>query len=284
MRTNKLNLSLKFLIVIIFSNLLLACSNNHKESVLVENVPVSEKYEAISSNEDIILENMATEKDVLQDLKIIKSASVKYKVENVNKATQKINTMMLQFKAYISDQRFQNDLYQKENRFIIKVPEKYFAALKDSIVQVAEFVDYENITTDDVTEEYIDLQSRLKTKLEVKQRYEDILRKRAKTVKGVLAAEEKLGLIQEDMEVIQGRLKYLTSKVSYSTLEVELYETVDYKEEPVNYTRTFLSKTKEGFSFGWELVQSILLGIIYIWPILIIGLILFIVMKKKFRK
>lgn len=45
----------------------------------------------------------------------------------------------------------------------------------DSINSVVEFVEFENITTKDVTEEYIDLETRLKTKQEVKQRYEDIL-------------------------------------------------------------------------------------------------------------
>ena len=79
----------------------------------------------------------------------------------------------------------------------------------DSINNSVEFIDYENITTKDVTEEYIDLESRLNTKLEVKQRYESILRKQAKTVKDILATEEKLQIIQEEIESVQGRLKYL---------------------------------------------------------------------------
>jgi hypothetical protein len=199
-------------------------------------------------------------------------------------ATGQINKMVQQFNGYISDQRFQNTVYQIENRFTIKVPEQHFDVLMDSLVQVAAFVDYENITTQDVTEEYIDLKSRLKTKLEVKQRYETILRQRAKTVKDILATEEKLHIIQEEIEATQGRLNYLTNKVSYSTIQVDLYETVDYKETPESYTRTFFSKTKEGFSFGWKLIESIVLGIIYIWPLILIGVLLFFIIRRKLRK
>jgi len=288
MRTNKLNFGLKILTLAIFTNLLLSCSTNHKESLAVDGVEISEKHEAVmleDMDSETVTPIQETQRQVIpKELKIIKSASVKYKVVHVKNASQRINKMVQQFNGYLSDQRFENNLYQKENRFTIKVPNQYFASLLDSIVDVAEFVDYENITSQDVTEEYVDLQSRLKTKLEVKQRYATILRKSAKTVKDILATEEQLGLIQEEIELVQGRLNYLSNKVTYSTIQVELYETVDYKEEPESYSRTFFSKVKEGFSFGWELIESIILGVVYIWPLLLIGFLVFFVVKKKYRK
>jgi len=79
-------------------------------------------------------------------------------------------------------------------------------------------------------------------------------------------------------------LHYLTNKVSFSTIQVDLYETVDYKETPESYTRTFFSKMKEGFSFGWQLIESIVLGIIYIWPLILIGLGLIFIVKSRLKK
>ena len=285
MRTNRLNQKVKILSVLLLVGLLLSCNEKkYKENVSMNGVDVSESYEAVEDTKTTVLESTAVKQEIPKKLKIIKSAHVRYKVNKVKMATGQINKMVQQFSGYISDQRFQNTVYQIENRFTIKVPEKHFDVLMDSLVQVAEFVDYENITTQDVTEEYIDLNSRLKTKLEVKQRYETILRQRAKTVKDILATEEKLRVIQEEIEATQGRLNYLTNKVSYSTIQVDLYETVDYKETPDSYTRTFFSKTKEGFSFGWKLVQSIVLGIIYIWPLILIGVLLFFIIRRKFKK
>ncbi len=284
MSTNKLNLGIKILIVLLSTGFLLSCSQNHKESLPVENVEISAAHESVMQIEDTKNEMQAPKKDMPKALKIIKSASVKYKVIHVKNASKEIHKMVQELQGYISDQRFENNLYQKENRFTIKIPNQHFATLLDSIVTVADFVDFENIMTQDVTEEYVDLEARLKTKLEVKQRYETILRKRAKTVKDILATEEKLRIIQEEIEVVQGRLKYLTNKVSYSTIQVELYETVTYKEEPESYSRTFFSKTKEGFSFGWKLIENVVLGVIYIWPLILLGGFLFIVLLKRYKK
>jgi len=285
MRTNRLNQKVKILMTLLLIGLLLSCNEKkYKENVSMNGVDLSESYEAVEDTETTVLESTAVNEEIPKKLKIIKSAHVRYKVNKVKMATGQINKMVQQFSGYISDQRFQNTVYQIENRFTIKVPEKHFDVLMDSLVQVAEFVDYENITTQDVTEEYIDLKSRLKTKLEVKQRYETILRQRAKTVKDILATEEKLRVIQEEIEATQGRLNYLTNKVSYSTIQVDLYETVDYKETPDSYTRTFFSKTKEGFSFGWKLIENIVLGIIYIWPLILIGILLFFIIRRKLKK
>ncbi len=284
MSTNKLNQPIKIALLLVIGFLSSCNSKNYKSRVPVENVGVSTMYEAVESDGAEMSTPDEQKKVSPQDVKIIKSASVRYKVMDVKEAFRQIQKITGSLRGYISDQRFQNSTHQTENRFTIKIPQESFAVLMDSLGKVAEFIDYENISSRDVTEEYVDLESRLKTKLAVKQRYETILRQHAKTVKDILATEEKLGVIQEEIEAAQGRLQYLTNKVSYSTVQVDLYETVAYKETPESYTRTFFSKAKEGLVFGWQLIESIVLGIIYVWPLLLIGLVLFFVLRAKFKK
>lgn len=207
----KKGLNLLVIALCIFS---FSCNNNsYKESVMTNSVDITDDFE-IAETDNVIDKYSSNQNNIPKDLKIIKSATARYKVKNVEKATYKIKKIAQKHGAYISDLRFQNDLYKKENRFTIKVPKKYFDTVIDSVNAVADFVEYENITTKDVTEEYIDLETRLKTKLEVKARYENILRKNAKTVEDILKAEDKLRVIQEDIESAQGRLKYLTNKVA----------------------------------------------------------------------
>jgi hypothetical protein len=284
MSTNKLNQPIKIALLLVIGFLSSCNSKNYKSRVPVENVDISTMYEAVESDGAEMSTPDEQKKVSPQDVKIIKSASVRYKVMDVKEASRQIQKITSSLRGYISDQRFQNSTHQTENRFTIKIPQESFAVLMDSLGKVAEFIDYENISSRDVTEEYVDLESRLKTKLAVKQRYEIILRQHAKTVKDILATEEKLGVIQEEIEAAQGSLQYLTNKVSYSTVQVDLYETVAYKETPESYTRTFFSKAKEGLVFGWQLIESIVLGIIYVWPLLLIGLVLFFVLRAKFKK
>ncbi len=285
MKANQLKNVFKIVFILVMLVAVVACNNNvpkHDESISLSEVELNEDFESIiQDNTAKVLKQDASTNAIPKHLKIIKSAKAKYKVKDVKKATDQIKQVAFKYSAYISDLRFENNLYKKENRFTIKIPEHHFDSMMDSISNFVEFIDYENITTQDVTEEYIDIQSRLKTKLEVKQRYESILRKNAITVEDILATEDKLRIIQEEIEAAQGRLKYLTNKVSYSTIHIDLYETVEYKEEPTAYNKTFWSKIKEGISFGWSFLESLFIGIIHVWPLIIIGALAFLYIRKR---
>lgn len=285
MNANTLKSTLKILLVscILFSSF--SCNtNNYKESVMAETVEMTDDFDAVEEKSSEFKADFEYTNSIPTDLKIIKSANVRYKVKSVKEATKRIKNIAQRNGAYVSDLRFQNNLYKIENRFTIKVPQKYFDKVMDSVNTVVEFVEYENITTKDVTEEYVDLETRLKTKLEVKGRCETILRKNAKTVEEILQTEEKLRVIQEEIEAAQGRLKYLTNKVAFSTIQIDLYETVDYKPEPESYTKTFWSKTLEGLANGWCIVEVIIIGVINIWPLLLIFTGVFFFIRKRLKK
>jgi chromosome segregation ATPase len=270
---------LKTITKIFFATLfLVACSENtsHQENDLVYNKEVITDFESIKTNS-------ASNYDlnVPKNLKIIKSAKTRYKVTSVKDAIARIKKHAKEYEGYISDLQFQNNTYRIESQFTIKIPQENFDAMMDSINNSVEFVDYENITTKDVTEEYIDLETRLKTKTEIKERYEAILRKQAKTVKDILETEDKLRVIQEEIESSKGRLNYLKNRISFSTVQIELYETVDYKEHPTAYNKSFWAKTKEGLSNGWDVVSNLALIIINIWPIVLLILVVLLVIKKR---
>lgn len=272
------------ILVITLSVFAFGCKNDsYKESVMANEVDISEDFEVVSA-EKTISKFAIDQTNVPVDLKIIKSATARYKVKNVKIATFKIKAIARQYGAYVSDLRFQNDLYRKENRFTLKVPQRHFDIVMDSVNVIADFVEYENITTKDVTEEYLDIEARLKTKLEVKARYETILRKNAKTVEDILKTEERLRILQEEIESAQGRLKYLTNKVAFSTIQIDLYESVDYTETPESYTKTFWDKTKEGVSNGWSFIETFIIVLINIWPLLILGAFSFFIIRKRLRK
>lgn len=289
MNTKQFNSVLKKIALTTLLVIVFGCdTGSYKEDLAMEPVDVSEEFEGVvsASSDDVGNSEKIISVDQTEpmEVKIIKSANARYKVEDVKVVTADIRRIALYYEAYVSDQRFQNDLYQIENRFTVKVPSEHFDVFMDSISTVVTFVEYENISTKDVTEEFVDLESRLKTKLEVKARYEEVLRQKAKTVEDILLTEEKLRVIQEEIESAQGRLKYLTNKVAYSTIQIDLYQTVEYVEEPTSYKKSFLDKSKNGFSFGWSMIEATLLFFIHMWPLLILGGFLVVFLRKWIRK
>jgi len=71
----------------------------------------------------------------------------------------------------------------------------------------------------DVTEEYVDLEARLKNAKAVRTRLEALLEK-AEDVKAALEVEKELNRVGEEIERLEGKLKLLKNRVAYSTITV----------------------------------------------------------------
>ena len=125
-----------------------------------------------------------------------------------------------------------------------------------------------SISARDVSEEFIDLETRLLNKNSYLKQYREILKK-ARTIKDILEVQEKIRRIEEEIESTQGRLKYLSDQVSFSTLNLTLTKKKEYKYTPEEKEK-FIERLKNDFSKGWSGFVSFLLFIIRIWPFWII--------------
>jgi hypothetical protein len=151
--------------------------------------------------------------------------------------------------------------------------------LVEDITRVAFKVDNKNITLNDVTEEFIDVEARLKTNKEVERRYLEILDK-ATTVQDILLVEQQLKIIREEIEAKEGRLKYLQSQVSLSTLNLEIHQ--DLASKP---GFKFFSKLADAIKGGWKGLLNLVVGLIYIWPIVLVCvIIIFWLIRRRRRK
>jgi hypothetical protein len=103
----------------------------------------------------------------------------------------------------------------------VRIPEAQFDKAVEAIRAVGARVLREKVTGQDVTEEFVDVQARIRTKKAVESQYLEIM-KQAKTVPDVLAVQEKLGAIRSEIEQLEGRLRFLESQTSLSTIKVTL--------------------------------------------------------------
>lgn len=218
----------------------------------------------------------------LEDRKIIRRAEIRFQVEDLEASTQRLREMAEEFNGFVASMNQHNSNYERANQLTIRVPSDQFDAFLTRAESLSAFTNYKRISAEDVTEEYVDITTRLKTKKEVRDRYIDLLRNQAKTVEDILAAEERIRVIQEEIEAIEGRLQYLNNRISLSTVEIEMYQEVEYRRGPEVYREPFGAKVKEGFLNGWDAFKSVLVGLISLWPFLIL-LTLLIVFRKRLR-
>ncbi len=97
------------------------------------------------------------------------------------------------------------------------------AKLKAAVGALEELgtVTHRNLSSEDVTEQYVDVEARLKNKLALRDRLKQLLDK-ATGVKDVLAIETELNRVQSDMDAMTARLKVLKGQADLATLEVSL--------------------------------------------------------------
>lgn len=156
-------------------------------------------------------------------------------VQNVARAMESLKSMTGNLKGYMQS--------MSENSISLRIPA---ARLNDAFEEVGKLgeITARTIKGDDVTEEMMDLDIRLRTTEETRNRLAELLKKSDK-VEDLLKVEKEMQRVVEQLELIKGRIKYLSHAVAYSTLTVELNSPVAQTEQqeviPFEWVRNLAS-------------------------------------------
>jgi len=233
----------------------------------------------MEDDEQTIINNIETESEDQIDKKLIKNGDVEFESENLTETRENILKAIEKFKGYSSSDNEYKNSYEISNTINIRVPSENFDKLLTEITFGVDRFDRKEINVKDVTAEFLDIEARLKTKKELENRYLEILKK-ANKVSEILEVEKQIGELRSEIESIEGRLKYLNNQVSFSTLNVRIYQTISKQTE-------FGKKFKNGFKNGWDNLILFFVFLVNIWPFILIifgVLILIRVWRKRKRK
>ncbi|MCE4063761.1 DUF4349 domain-containing protein [Chryseobacterium gleum] len=289
---------MKNIIFLLSGILLINCSKSGNDKYeakadLMEVIP-EEKITALPSPAPVISEKTVSDKnesgtesytrkktDTISK-KIIKNGDMKIQVGDIKKAQNQVNEIIRKNNAYIQKEEFQNTDMDDNLTLTIRVPHKNFDALINSFSDGVGSVLSKNVSSDDVTEEYTDVAIKLANKKIYLEKYRDMLKK-ASTTKDMLEIQEKIRELEDEIDIAEGRLRFIDDRVNYSTLNLNLYK------EKVRSSATskigFGSRFIDSLTEGWNSFVSFLLGMVSLWPFfLIIPFIVFFWRKWKSKK
>lgn len=250
-------------------------------------VTYDEVTDAKVASEDANATETTTEDKTHQDLtpntlKLIKNGYLTIEVEKFEDARKKINEIVKQNGGYIGNESETNETYRITNDITIRIPSSSFDKVLELLMAEGIKTDSKRIEVTDVGEEYADLNTRLSTKRAVEKRYLEILSKAAK-ISDILEVEDKLRVIREEIEAAEGRIKYLDHQVSYSTIQLNMYKTLDTQYTPPSGPG-FFTRVWKGFVQGWEGLVDFIIGLVYFWPFwIVLALIIFWIRKRKIK-
>ncbi|MFN4300291.1 MAG: DUF4349 domain-containing protein [Thermaurantimonas sp.] len=205
---------------------------------------------------------------------LIKNGSIRFKTNDFQTSRKVLFKLIEKFKGIVQNES--TDRYDNSINLYIdcKIPSKHFDAFVDTLEGVFGRPESRNIRIEDITKHYRDTEARIQTKKELENRYRELL-KQAKTVSEILEIEAKLNEVRYEIEQYEQMIKNYDNQLAYSSLNISLYQESRRELE-------FFKKVGDGIYEGWDNFLRFLIGIVHLWPFVI--LILVVVYLLKFRR
>ncbi len=155
--------------------------------------------------------------------KMVYNADVVLKVERFAAGERQVSDLIFQSGGYIVQFADSRNGDYAGSTYTIKIPSAGFSNFLGQLGEIPHTGFERQIKGNDVTEEYVDLEARLKAKRLVETRLLAFMDKATKSDDLVRFSNE-VGNVQQEIEQIQGRIRYLDQNVAYSTVNLRLYE------------------------------------------------------------
>jgi Domain of unknown function (DUF4349) len=216
----------------------LSCSRQ-EESRLAASAPVAQseavaKEEARKDTYDVQAKKVSlSEADKAEttaeavDRKIIRNADITIEVASTTEAQHSVTSIAEAHGGFVvtseAIQRQSSDPAQRTTDFklVVRVPASQFGVALDEIKKLATNIPEEKATGQDVTEEFIDLEARIKTQKALEIQFLEIMRQ-AKGIEDALEVQRQIAEVRTQIEQLEGRKRFLENRSSLATITVNV--------------------------------------------------------------
>ncbi|MFB1050321.1 DUF4349 domain-containing protein [Paraliobacillus sp. JSM ZJ581] len=279
---------LKLLVVLLFVFILFACSSNEgtiDEADYSNEVAIEDKSmgEELATNSEKEITNETSEqveqkdgeelpKGAETDRKIIYHANVSLEVKDFQGTVERLEKEINGAGGYIvSSDSYQIEKNIHEGTITARIPQEQFEDFINMVEKSDMKVTQKNISGEDVTEQYVDLESRLKSKQVVEKRLLAFIEQAEKT-EDLLKISNDLANVQEEIEQITGKMNYLNNKSDFATVSLHIQESrVDIVQDgDLNTGEKVKEQMKRSVNFLLSVGSGMIVFLVGNLPILII--------------
>jgi hypothetical protein len=221
----------------------------------------------------------------IQDRMVVKSGQIQIEADNYDGILNEIIKLTGEYKGFVNNSTSSlTPASKKQGSINVRIPAASFDEFVRKIAGLGKVMS-ENISSHDITDEFIDVQARLNTQKELEKRLLDLLNSKAGNLSDVIDVEEKLSDVRSKIESAEGKINLLKNQAEYSTLQINIFE-------------PSILNTSSGGGFFYEIGQSIskgltgftevtgglIAGLIAFTPVIIFFVILFFIVRRLWRK
>jgi len=241
------------------------------ESVAAAEAPQAAKIDrGYTSDSDSVQTSMVVSASQVQaatspiDRKVIRNAELSIEVDSPTAGQSRITSIAESLGGFVVTSEFKQQDGRGQTRsgetvtVIVRVPSTQFGAALEQIRSVGSRVIHEKVASQDVTEEYIDLEARIRTKKALEAQFLEIM-KQARKVSEALEVQSEIAEVRTEIERLEGRRRFLENQSALSTINITLQMPAPLVTAT---TSGFGADIKQAFGDGVDTGAAIISGLI----------------------
>ena len=216
------------------------------------------------------------------DRRLVKTGYISLEVNDITESMDGVSRVASELGGYVVSSNESGDKDITYGRISIRVPSDRFDEALDRLRTLAIKVTNKSTDTQDVTEEYTDLQAQLRNLEATEAQYLELLKK-AETVEDTLKVYQQLSNTRREIERIKGRMQYLERTSDMALIEVSLYKTQPIDGAGWSALETLKSAVRGLATFGKALANIAIWLLIFspVWIIILVVVLYFTRWRKK---
>jgi hypothetical protein len=214
---------------------------------------------------------------------IVRTGQASIEVDSLGSSMTELRRVVQRVGGFVADASIQSGRNQVRTATLeVKVPASRFDELTQGLEPIGR-LQFVNVGAEDVSEEFVDLTARVQNGQRLEDRLIELLRTRTGKLQDVLSVERELARVREEIERMEGRLRFLKTSAQLSTLSINLFE-----PPPLVASHPGRSLIAEAFKTAWRNFVGVLAGAIaslgFVAPVMVLGWGVVVVAKKYRRK
>lgn len=191
------------------------------------------------------------------DPMIIRTGTANVQVDSLDRGIAQVRALAAGVGGIIGNTSISGGTDQERHASIeLRVPSRNFDAALTGLKPIGK-VQNVNVTAQDVGEEYADVTARVANARRLEARLLDLLDRRTGRLEEILNLEREVARVREEIERYEGRLRYLRTRASISTLTITLHE-----PNAVIGTPRGERPIRDAFGIAWRSFVGLIAGLI----------------------
>jgi len=217
--------------------------------------------------------------------KISYKASINLVVKDFSQAESRLRELVEKHGGFLADARIDRRQGSRlSGNWQARIPVDQFPEFCEAITDLG-VAEQQQQTAQDVTEEFVDLEARIANKQRLEERIVDLLEDASGSIKTIIEVERELARVRQEIERMEGRLRYLTNHTELTTVTISIREKQDYvPPKAPTYSDRVSTAWYDSLTSVQEFGQRSLISLVYAFPWLAIAGVLLVPSAWLFRR